>query len=57
MNSWSSIQNINNCRLGIWKKDVLLNLIKQQDYSAVDKFYSCKDLNEAKCYVSLRNVK
>ena len=29
-NSWSSIQNINNWRLWIWKKNALLNLINNE---------------------------
>ena len=45
INSWSSIQNINNLKLQIWKKE--FNLINRQPY--IDKIYLCaKDLNEAK---------
>ena len=46
INSWSSIQNINNWRPWIWKKNLLFNLIIQQP--DIDKIYLyAKDLYEA----------
>ena len=46
-NSRSPIENINNWRLWIWKKNSLFNLINHQP--DIDKIYLCtKDLNEAK---------
>ena len=53
--SRSSIQNINNTRLRIWKKNVLLNLIETQP--DIDKIYLyAKDPFEAK-YQYLINKK
>ena len=53
--SRSSIQNINNTRLRIWKKNVLLNLIETQP--DIDKIYMyAKDPFEAK-YQYLINKK
>ena len=48
--SRSSIQNVNNWRFWIRKKNVLLHLIKEQDSDElIEKIYLCaKDLNEPK---------
>ena len=49
-------QNINNCRLWIWKENVLLHLIKQKDEFIDQNFLYVKDPNQVKNNYLIKKV-